>query len=107
MKDYDHVILWIDYFNKNLRRRQGRKVSREEAVFDPTIEDLVDASKAAGFDIAEDQINEKARFPRRSFARSGYVMITKKQGVKKSEVVSLVAAKLLQKRSKPQKAAKK
>ena len=43
MKDYDHVILWLDYFNKNLKRRQGRKVKRERAVFDPTVTELVEA----------------------------------------------------------------
>ncbi|MGI0005967.1 MAG: signal recognition particle subunit SRP19/SEC65 family protein, partial [Nitrososphaera sp.] len=50
MKDYDHVILWLDYFNKNLKVRQGRKVKRERAVFDPTVSELIEATKAAGFD---------------------------------------------------------
>lgn len=106
MKDYDHVILWLDYFNKNLRRRQGRKVKREQAVFDPTVPELVEAAKAAGYDVAADAVNDSARFPRRSFVKSGYVMLAKKEGVKKSAVVGKVAEKLLQKRSK-QKTAKK
>ena len=106
MKDYDHVILWLDYFNKNLKRRQGRKVKRERAVFDPTVAELIEAVKTAGFEVADDAVNEQARFPRRSFVKSGYVMISKKEGVSKSKVVDSVAEKLLQKRAR-QKSGKK
>lgn len=106
MKDYDHVILWLDYFNKNLKLRQGRKVKRDRAVFDPTVAELVDAVKAAGFDVADDAVNDHARFPRRSFVKSGYVMVAKKEGVKKSKVIGSVAEKLGQKRAR-QKSGKK
>jgi len=106
VKDYDHVILWLDYFNKNLKRRQGRKVKRERAVFDPTVTELVEAIKTAGFQVADDAISDQARFPRRSFVKSGYVMMAKKEGVSKSKVVDSVAEKLLQKRAR-QKSGKK
>lgn len=95
MKDYEHVVLWLDYFNKNLKRRQGRKVKRDQAVFDPTVQELVEASRAAGFELADQEINSDARFPRRSFVKSGYVMVAKKEGVKKSQVIDAVASKLL------------
>ncbi|HEX2106145.1 MAG TPA: signal recognition particle subunit SRP19/SEC65 family protein [Nitrososphaera sp.] len=95
MKDYEHVVLWLDYFNKNLKRRQGRKVKRDHAVFDPTVQDLVEATRAAGFQLSDQDINSDARFPRRSFVKSGYVMVAKKEGVKKSQVINEVAAKLL------------
>lgn len=106
MKDYDHVILWLDYFNKNLKVRQGRRVKRDRAVFDPTLTELVEAAKAAGYEVADDAVNDHARFPRRSFVKSGYVMVAKKEGVKKSGVVNSVAEKLLQKRAR-QKSGKK
>lgn len=106
MKDYDHVILWLDYFNKNLKRRQGRKVKRERAVFDPTIDELVEAVKTAGFMVADDEINGQARFPKRSFVKSGYVMIPKKEGVKKSAIIDNIAERMLQKRNR-QKTSKK
>ena len=95
MKDYEHVVLWLDYFNKNLRRRQGRKVKRDQAVFDPTVQELVEATKAAGFELSDQEINSDARFPRRSFVRSGYVMVAKKEGIKKSQIIDAVANKLL------------
>ncbi|AFU58461.1 signal recognition particle 19 kDa protein [Candidatus Nitrososphaera gargensis Ga9.2] len=106
MKDYDHVVLWLDYFNKNLKRRQGRKVNREQAVFDPTVQELAEAAKAAGFQFSDQEVNDNARFPRRSFTRSGYVMVAKKEGVKKSQVIDAVAEKIVQRRSK-QKSGKK
>ena len=95
MKDYDHVVLWLDYFNKNLRRRQGRKVKRDQAVFDPTIQELVEAARAAGFQLSDQEINSNARYPRRSFVKSGYVMVAKREGIKKSQVIDAVANKLL------------
>ncbi|HYZ65850.1 MAG TPA: signal recognition particle subunit SRP19/SEC65 family protein, partial [Nitrososphaeraceae archaeon] len=30
------MILWLDYFNKNLPRAKGRRVKKEHAIFDPT-----------------------------------------------------------------------
>ncbi len=95
MKDYEHVVLWLDYFNKNLKRRQGRKVKRDQAVFDPTIQELVEATRAAGFQLSDQEINSYARFPRRSFVKSGYVMVAKKKDMKKSQMINAVADKLL------------
>jgi signal recognition particle subunit SRP19 len=95
LKDYEHVVLWLDYFNKNLKRRQGRKVKRDQAVFDPTVQELAEATRAAGFQFSDQEVNSDARFPRRSFVKSGYVMVAKKEGVKKSQIISEVANKLL------------
>ena len=95
MKDYEHVVVWLDYFNRNLKRRQGRKVHRDKAVFDPTVQELVEAARAAGFQFSDQEINSDARFPRRSFVKSGYIMLAKKQGIKKSQIIDEVANKLL------------
>ena len=95
MKDYEHVVVWLDYFNRNLKRRQGRKVNRDKAVFDPTIQELVEAARAAGLQFSDQEINSDARFPRRSFVKSGYIMVAKKEGIKKSQIIDEVANKLL------------
>jgi signal recognition particle subunit SRP19 len=105
LKDYEHVVLWLDYFNRNLKRRQGRKVKREQAVFDPTVQELIEAAKAAGFQFSDQEINSDARFPRRSFVKSGYIMVSKKEGIKKSQIINEVANKLSMRSS--QKSAKK
>lgn len=99
-------MLWLDYFNKNLKRRQGRKVNREQAVFDPTVLELVEAARASGLQFSEQEMSSEARFPRRSFVKSGYVMVAKKEGIKKSQMIDAVADIMVQKRSK-QKSGKK
>jgi signal recognition particle subunit SRP19 len=98
VKDYDHVIIWTDYFNRNLSRRKGRKVSKDMAIFDPSIQELIDASKSAGFAVSAESTNETARFPRRSYVRSGYVMLAKKESSKKSNIMLTLAETIAQNR---------
>ena len=98
MKDYDHVILWLDYFNRHLSRSKGRRVKRDKSIFDPTLADLIDAAKSAGFNLTEEETNDQARYPRRSFVKSSYIMILKPNEVKKSVTVNAIADKMLQKK---------
>ncbi len=100
MKDYDHVILWLDYFNRNLSRTKGRRVKRDRSVFDPSLADLIDAAKAAGYDITKEETNDQARYPRRAFVKSSYIMILKSNEVKKSVTIKTIADKMVQKRNK-------
>jgi signal recognition particle subunit SRP19 len=100
LKDYEHIILWLDYFNKHLSKRKGRKVKRDRAVFDPTITELIDAAKSVGYNPLTEETNDKARYPRRSFVRSGYVMLPKSEDVKKTAIIDIVSEKMVQKRSK-------
>ena len=92
MKDYDYQIIWLDYFNRNLTRKKGRKVSRDISIFDPTMEELMDATKVLGLKVPEDNINLRARYPRRSFVKSGYLMISKLE--KKSQILNKIAKKM-------------
>jgi signal recognition particle subunit SRP19 len=100
LKDYDHVILWLDYFNRHLSRSKGRRVKRDKSIFDPTLADLIDAAKSAGFNLTEEETNDQARYPRRAFVKSSYIMILKPNEVKKSVTVNAIADKMLQKRNK-------
>ncbi len=100
MKDYDHIILWLDYFNKHLSRQKGRKVKRSRAVFDPIVSELVDAAKLAGYNPTTEETNNQARYPRRYFVKSGYIMLSKPEGVKKSAIIDTIAEKMIQKRNK-------
>lgn len=76
MKEYEHVIVWLDYFNQKLTRSGGRRQEKhKQCISDPSLNELIDAVKGAGFKIAA--TNEKARFPKRPHRRSGYVMLEK------------------------------
>lgn len=100
MKDYDHVIVWTDYFNRNLTRRKGRRVSKDMAIFDPSIQELIEASKSAGFAVSDDKTNETARFPRRPYVRSGYIMLEKNENLRKSNILSTLGGEIVQNRVK-------
>ena len=84
MKDYDYVILWLDYFNKNLTRTKGRKIKKEQAIFDPTLSDLLGAAKESGFEPKNDQINDGARYPRRAFVKSAILHSQKINRIRKT-----------------------
>ena len=96
MKDYDHQIVWLDYFNKNLSRKKGRKVSKNISVYDPTMQELISASKTLELDFSEEDINNQARYPRRAFVKSGYIMISKRD--KKSSVINQIAKEMIEAR---------
>lgn len=99
MKDYDHVVVWLDYFNKTLTRSRGRRLPKESCVFDPSLKELADAAAGAGLEVAAS--DEKVRFPRRPYVRSGYIVLPK--GGPKSGALGRIAAKLVAARSRRQK----
>ena len=99
MKDYEHVVIWLDYFNKTLPRNKGRRLQKEKCVFDPSLHELVDASKAAGLEIKES--DDKVRYPKRPYVRSGYVILPKNMA--KTKLLEKISEKLVSKRAKQNK----
>ncbi len=99
MKDYEHIVIWLDYFNKTLPRNKGRRLLKEKCIFDPSLKELIDATKAAGFEIAES--SDKVRFPRRPYVRSGYVVLPKSSS--KTVILDKISEKLVPKRAKQSK----
>ena len=100
LKDYDHIVLWLDYFNKNLTRRKGRRINSARAVFDPTVGDLIDAATAAGYKPLLDETADQVRYPRRAFLKSGYIILPKSAEHKKSMILEHVAQKMHQLKTK-------
>ncbi len=96
MKDYEHVVIWLDYFNKTLTREKGRRLEKEKCVFDPSLKELMDAARDAGFEIKES--DDKVRFPRRPYVRSGYIVLPK--GSPKTKILNKISEKLVSRRSK-------
>jgi signal recognition particle subunit SRP19 len=86
----------LDYFNKNLKKSKGRRLGLEKCVFDPSLKELMDATTAAGFEIVESE--DKVRFPKRPFVRSGYVVLPK--GSSKTIILNKISQKLISKRAK-------
>ena len=99
MKDYEHVVVWLDYFNKNLKKSKGRRLGLEKCVFDPSLKELTDATTSAGFEITESE--DKVRYPKRPFVRSGYIVLPK--GSSKTIILNKISQKLISKRAKQSK----
>ncbi len=99
MKDYEHVVVWLDYFNKTLPRNKGRKLSKEKCVFDPSLKELIEAAKAAELELTDS--DDKVRFPKRPFVRSGYIVLPKDGP--KTKMLNKISEKLVSKRAKQSK----
>lgn len=90
MKDYSSIVVWLDYFNKTLARSSGRRLKRDACVYDPSVKDLAAAAEAAGYRVSESR--DGARYPRRPYVRSGYVVIPKSGP--KAAALAKIGAKL-------------
>ena len=96
MKDYEHNVIWLDYFNKNLKKSQGRRLGLQKCVYDPSLKELIDATKAGGLEVTESDGN--VCFPKRAYVRSGYVVVPKESA--KTKILYKISEKLVAKRSK-------
>ncbi len=88
MKDHKHFIIWLDYFNSNLSREEGRRIPLNRSVKNPTIDELLQAVKQLGYQ-AE---HEKAKHPKRVSQSTYYVSVEKT--VTKSKMIGEIARKL-------------
>ena len=99
MKDYDHIVVWLDYFNKTLSRQKGRRLAKDRCIFDPSLNELVESANDAG--LKPTATDDQVRFPRRPFVRSGYIILEKKMS--KTKILNKIADKMIAKRAKQSK----
>ena len=67
--------------------------------FDPSLKELIDATKAAGLEPTETE--DQVRFPKRPYVRSGYIVLEKKST--KTSIMNKISEKLVSKRTKASK----
>ena len=99
MKDYDHIVIWLDYFNKTLSRQKGRRLAKNRCIFDPSLNELIESANDAG--LKPTATDDQVRFPRRPFVRSGYIVLEKK--MPKTKILNKIADKMVKKRAKQSK----
>ncbi len=99
MKDYDHIVIWLDYFNKTLSRQKGRRLAKNRCIFDPSLNELIESANDAG--LKPTATDDQVRFPRRPFVRSGYIVLEKK--MPKTKILNKIADKMIIKRAKQSK----
>lgn len=91
MRIKDSFIIWTTYFDINLPRSRGRKVSRNEAIPKPTLGELRKAAERAGYKIVG---IKRAKYPAVWWIEnSGYIII-KKDNYSKYDVVKKIAKEL-------------
>ena len=65
-------------------------------MYDPSLKELVNATTAAGFEVTES--NETARYPKRPFVRSGYIILKKE--TPKTKILYKISEKMLARKAK-------
>jgi signal recognition particle subunit SRP19 len=73
MKEYEKYVIWLDYFNSELKRREGRRVPLNSATRAPTIEELSEACRRLNIQ----PVAQVARYPPSPARVSGYVSVMK------------------------------
>ena len=104
MKDYDRQIFWVDYFNSSLSRADGRKVPTNQAVKNPTLDELAKAIGRLGFEAEV----ATATHPKRVGIKSGYVSVpkAKKKSALMREIANMLATVRGESRQEPKPAKK-
>ena len=94
LKDYDHQIIWLDYFNKNLSRKKGRKVGKNMSRIDPTAGAYCRIKKLE-LDFSEEETNNQL-VPTKSFCKIRIYYDFKKS--KKSAIINQIAKMMIETR---------
>jgi|TARA_B110000263_G_C15165258_1_gene444277 signal recognition particle subunit SRP19 len=72
----DRIVLWPGYFNIKLSRTQGRRVSKESAVSDPTLDTLALAARNVG--LSKMKREADTQHPKRASQKEGRLWLSKK-----------------------------
>ena len=92
-KTDDRIILWPEYFDSDLTRAEGRRVSKETAVSTPNAEDVFRACQKLG--LSSELEYDKAH-PSRWFDPRGRVKVPAKYN--KTKTINIVAKRLSRKK---------
>jgi signal recognition particle subunit SEC65 len=73
MKDYDRQVFWLDYFDSELKRSEGRRVPLSSATRAPSLQELSEACRRLNLQPEP----QAARYPSLPSRDSGYVSVVK------------------------------
>jgi signal recognition particle subunit SRP19 len=91
LKEKDVYTIWTVYFDSQLSRKRGRKISLRESVKEPKIPELVEASKRLGLEITN---IKNAKYPSCWWIKgTGYIQV-RKNNIKKYELIKNLAKEL-------------
>ena len=85
-KDTDRFVLWPLYFDRNVSRRNGRRVAKKQAVDGPTVDALAKAAQSLGL---HPEVEKTATHPSQPWKPQGRVLVDAKHA--KTEVLEQIA----------------
>jgi len=85
MVDREKYIIWPVYFDRNVSRKKGRRVSKGMAVAHPNIDSIYKAAQKLGLN---PQLEQKS-YPSRWWKREGCILVDKKKS--KTEILQDIA----------------
>jgi len=80
-------IIWPQYLDSQRPCRLGRRISKEEAIPLPTIQELIEAAKKLGYEVS---VNPTAKYPKTWWDPPGYLIIDSK-GQKRIFIIKRLA----------------
>ncbi len=81
-------VIWPAFLDANLTRGEGRRVSRDVAVEDPTVDEIATAVQQVGYDAV---IERDKSYPR-EYETRGQVLVKDAGDATKSDLLEAVAA---------------
>jgi signal recognition particle subunit SRP19 len=66
------ITIWPQYLDKNLSLNEGRKIAKEYAVKDPTLNDIERAVKRLGL---SHNVDKEVAYPGKWYEKSGRVLV--------------------------------
>jgi len=81
-------VIWPAYLDADRTRAEGRRVSRDEAVQSPTVDEIAEAVQQVGYDAV---IERDATYPR-EYEPRGRVLVQGADDATKTDLVQAVAA---------------
>lgn len=92
------IVLYPEYFDRNITRREGRKVPKGSAVSNPDLKMLSNAARKLGF---KHTVDDNHHFPARWFEKRGRILITSRVPVKaegkklsKTQIIAMMGQRL-------------
>ena len=83
-------VIWPAFLDAELSRSQGRRVSRDQAIQDPTVDEIATAVQQVGYDAV---IERNKTYPR-EYEQRGRVLVKDADDATKSDLLGAVAAYL-------------
>ena len=66
------ITIWPQYLNKDLSLSEGRKIAKEDAVKEPTVNDIEKALKRLGL---EYEVQKEFSYPGKWYEKSGRILV--------------------------------